>query len=98
MSAPSAYKPYNRNFPNPFIKSTLISYELPGQTFLKLQIISLHGVLVKNIVKEVQPQGKYSVVWNGNDENGRSVESGIYFCFLSCANHKECIKVIKLPQ
>ncbi|NLW18760.1 MAG: T9SS type A sorting domain-containing protein [Candidatus Cloacimonetes bacterium] len=71
------------NYPNPFNPETTIAYSIPkaGQTSLK--IYNTKGQLVRTLVDDVRDSGNHSVVWNGYDNDGRSVSSGLYFYRLS---------------
>ncbi|MBN1780321.1 T9SS type A sorting domain-containing protein [bacterium] len=75
-----------QNFPNPFNPGTTISYELPGQTHVKLQIYDIQGRLIKTLVSEIQPEGAYSVMWDGSDHANARAGSGVYFCRLTTDN------------
>lgn len=48
----------------------------------ELVIYNINGRTVKNLVNSAIPGGEHSVSWDGTDENGQSVGSGIYFCQL----------------
>lgn len=67
------------NYPNPFNPETTIAYNIPqtGQTSLK--IFNLKGQLVRMLVADILTAGRYRVVWNGEDEDGNRVSSGVYF-------------------
>ena len=67
------------NYPNPFNPETVISYSLAVASILQIDIYNLKGQRVKTLINEYKPAGEYSVVWNGRDDNGQSVGSGIYF-------------------
>ena len=67
------------NYPNPFNPSTTISYSLPQEGKVSLKIYNVKGQLVKQLIDGSQPEGYYEVVWNGKDNAGRSVASGIYY-------------------
>jgi hypothetical protein len=70
-----------QNYPNPFNPETTIRYALPkgfnGQVVLT--IYNLVGQEVKRLVDKIQESGYYLIVWNGTDNFGRSVSSGVYF-------------------
>jgi parallel beta-helix repeat protein len=72
-----------QNFPNPFNPTTAISlyFEEPGQASLK--IYNLCGQLVKTLIEGRMDSGNHSVVWDGKNENGKEVSSGIYFYVLA---------------
>ncbi|MDP8269618.1 MAG: right-handed parallel beta-helix repeat-containing protein, partial [Candidatus Tenebribacter davisii] len=67
------------NFPNPFNPETTIRYQLPNNGKVELAIYNLKGQKVKQLLSDQLSAGQYSVVWNGRDESGKPVASGIYF-------------------
>ena len=68
------------NFPNPFNPSTMIKYSMPKTGHLKLSIYNVRGQLVKTLIDGVRPAGAdQSIVWDGTNNHGSSVSSGIYF-------------------
>ena len=67
------------NYPNPFNPETTIKYSLSVASNLRVDIYNIKGQKIKSLVNEYKPAGEYNVVWNGTDENGISVGSGIYF-------------------
>jgi hypothetical protein len=81
-SIPSAYA-LNQNYPNPFNPITTIGFEIPENSFAKLTVYDVSGKLIKTLVNEEKEAGYYSVVWDGKDEVGNPVESGIYIYRLT---------------
>ena len=75
----------NQNYPNPFNPSTTISFELPAASRVNLQIFNVLGQEVSSLFGGDVAAGKYDVVWNGKDNSGRSIASGIYFYKLHAA-------------
>ncbi|MGH7450438.1 MAG: FlgD immunoglobulin-like domain containing protein [bacterium] len=71
-----------QNYPNPFNPSTVIQYELPQPSEVKVEIFSITGQLVRRLVDERQLAGRHEVAWDGFDRNGRPVASGTYFYLL----------------
>lgn len=70
----------SQNYPNPFNASTAIKYELPaGKHWVQLRIYDILGQQIKTLVDREQPAGYYQIVWDGTDNSGNSVSSGIYF-------------------
>jgi len=67
-----------QNFPNPFNPRTTIQYQLPEDTRVVLKVFDLHGREVKTLVDGGQARGSKSIVWNGTDNTGREVGSGVY--------------------
>ena len=74
----------NQNFPNPFNPDTTITFSLPEDTSIILDIYNVSGQKVRTIVNSSVNHGIHSVVWNGKDDDGRNVSSGIYLYRL-CA-------------
>jgi Tol biopolymer transport system component len=66
------------NYPNPFNAQTLIQYQLPEAQAVNLEIYDLLGRKVRTLVSGGQGAGVYLVVWDGLDETGNAVASGIY--------------------
>jgi hypothetical protein len=68
------------NFPNPFNPATTIMYSMPRAGHLKLCVYDVRGQLVKTLIDEARPVGAdQSVVWDGRDNRGAAVGSGLYF-------------------
>ena len=77
-------RPYNfllyQNYPNPFNSSTHIFFQIYKGGDVSLEIYNLNGQLVKSLINKKHKEGRYDIIWNGSDENGHLVASGIYFC------------------
>ncbi len=71
-----------QNFPNPFNPETVIQYQLPKASAVKLEIYNISGARVRTLVDDRQLAGYYTLSWNGRDDYGIPVASGIYFCNL----------------
>ena len=82
------------NYPNPFNPETTISYQLPENSEVELAVYNLKGQKVKQLVSDQLSAGQYSVVWNGKDDNGKSVSSGIYFYKMKTDNFEKTKKMI----
>jgi len=66
-------------FPNPFSESVTISYSLEQAAFVSVYIYDMNGRVIKKIVRENQSAGQQNIIWNGTNETGEKVTSGIYF-------------------
>jgi hypothetical protein len=75
-----------QNYPNPFNPETKINYQLAAGSFVTLGIYDLLGREIKLLVNEEQPYGRYTVNWNGTDNFGNKVPSGIYMYTLRTGN------------
>jgi hypothetical protein len=71
-----------QNFPNPFNPETVISYQIPEDAFVPqkvvLKIYNLQGQNVRTLVEDKQPPGTYTVFWDGKNDFGEIVSSGLY--------------------
>ena len=67
------------NYPNPFNPNTNISFSIPNNSHVKIDIYNIKGQRVKELLNEPKTAGEHKVVWTGVDEKGRKVSSGIYF-------------------
>ena len=76
----------DQNYPNPFNPETKINYQLAAGSFVTLGIYDLLGREIKLLVNEEQPHGRYTVSWNGTDNFGNKVPSGIYMYTLRTGN------------
>jgi hypothetical protein len=85
-----------QNYPNPFNPETQISYKLATGGYISLAIHDLLGREIKTLVSEEQPSGNYTVSWDGRDELGNKVPSGIYFYSLKAGKFVESKKMIMM--
>jgi len=83
-----------QNYPNPFNPSTSIAYSLNTNEKVNLEVFNLKGQKVKTLVSEFQTSGDYNAVWNGDDEAGKSVGSGVYFYKLRTGKNTSAKKMI----
>jgi hypothetical protein len=70
------------NYPNPFNPATTIIFELKQGSQTNLSIFNIRGQLVKTILNEKLPVGSHSLQWDGTDNQGKKVSSGLYLCKL----------------
>jgi len=77
-----------QNFPNPFNPSTTISFELKRPSPASLSIYNMKGQLVRNLVNTDLNAGKHSFVWNGTNDNGQAVASGLYLYRLHADGYR----------
>ncbi len=81
------------NYPNPFNPSTTIRFSLPKDAMITLTVFDLSGKKVKTLVNGFNKSGYHQVQWNGKDDRGRTVASGMYFYVLKMG---ESIKARKM--
>ena len=77
---PKAYALY-QNFPNPFNPSTTIRYDIPernGSVPVRICLYDIRGRLVRRLVDDRMAAGRYQVHWDGRDDRGGAMPSGVY--------------------
>ena len=86
-----------QNFPNPFNPETTIGYELAESADVTLQIYNVVGQVVRTLMAaESQSVGRYQVRWDGMDDRGMPVSSGIYFYQISAGKFQDVRKLMLL--
>ena len=84
------------NYPNPFNPETTVSYSLKDAAPVRIEIFNAKGQRVRVLVSETQASGWYKLVWNGKDDNGRAVSSGVYLCRMQAGDYRGSRKMILL--
>ncbi len=83
-----------QNYPNPFNLETTIEYEVPFDSWVILKIYNVLGQEVKTLVEDFKGIGKHRVIWDGRNEKGQVVTSGVYFCRMIAGTFTKSIKMI----
>jgi len=89
-----------QNYPNPFNPSTTIEFEITAdhecELMVKtnLRIYNVLGQWIKTLVNETKTPGIYQVIWDGTDENGDRVSSGVYLYQLKAGDYKKTKKMV----
>lgn len=81
-------------YPNPFNPSTTIEYAIPVSNHVSLKVINLLGQAVRTLVDRYTTAGTYKVVWDGRDEAGKPVPSGIYFYRMESSHFRQVNKMM----
>ena len=79
---PSGFE-LGENYPNPFNPETVIPYSLPARTHVELTIYDVRGAKVRTLVDQALPGGRHATRWDGRDDVGQQVASGIYLYRLA---------------
>lgn len=82
--------------PNPFNPQTTIDYELGTAGLVRLEIYDLRGTRVRELVAGDQPAGRHAAVWNGRDDDGQLVASGVYMARLAAGKTAQMKKLVLL--
>ncbi len=93
--SPYTYQLSN-NYPNPFNPETTIRYQLAKQGEVKIAIFNLLGQRVRTLVDEVKPAGVHILKWNGTNDVGIRVSSGVYFYQIKSGDFLKVQKMLLL--
>jgi hypothetical protein len=85
-----------QNVPNPFNPMTTITFDLPKPQRVVLVVYAVDGSRVSTLVDRTMPAGSHRVVWDGMNENRRSVASGVYFYRIKAGPYEATRRVVLL--
>ncbi len=94
-SLPTAFA-LSQNYPNPFNPSTNISFSLPEQTDVSLEVFNILGKKVRVLINESFAAGQHIVEWDGRNDNGVEVASGVYFYRMQTETNFQTKKMLFL--
>ena len=80
---------FSANYPNPFNPETTIQYQLPAPSKVTIKIFDYLGREIRTLVNEEKEAGYFMVGWDGKDNLGNKVSSGIYICRLEAYSAKQ---------
>ncbi len=84
-----------QNFPNPFNPNTTIKFNLPQTSIVTINLYNILGQRINSLMKGVKKEaGVYQIEWNGQNEFGEPVASGMYFLHLNAGTYNHFIKMI----
>jgi len=95
-SEPPAVVALYQNHPNPFNPSTTISFSLPTPSHVSLRIYDTSGRLVRSLLDADCDAGRREEIWDGRDDMGRELSSGVYFCRIEAGTIMETRKMVLL--
>jgi flagellar hook assembly protein FlgD len=82
------------NYPNPFNPTTEISFSLKQAADVQIDVFNIKGEKVKTLVNEHMTAAAHTVTWNGNDDEGNAVTSGVYFYKMQSGKYTSTKKMI----
>ncbi|UCE17257.1 MAG: DJ-1/PfpI family protein [Gemmatimonadota bacterium] len=94
-SVPAVYY-LSQNYPNPFNPETTISFSISQASHVQLAIYNITGERVRKLVDVEKTAGYHSVIWNGTDERGQEVSSGVYFYSIKTEAFRETKSMVLL--
>jgi len=80
------------NYPNPFNPSTSIEFSLAEESKVTVAIYNIKGQLIKTVINNEYLEGTCSAIWNGDDEAGNTVSSGVYYYKLTIDGKRGAIR------
>lgn len=83
-----------QNFPNPFNPETTIPYQLGRRSLVLLDIYNVLGQRIRTLVNGIKNTGQYAVTWDGRDDAGKSIVTGIYICHFKAGEFTATRKLI----
>ncbi|MCX6245520.1 MAG: aryl-sulfate sulfotransferase [Bacteroidetes bacterium] len=86
----------NQNYPNPFQTGTTIDFEMTKPAMVTVEIYDFSGNQVKTLFHKNIREGKYSLTWDGRNDNGMKESSGMYFYILTADDQRICKKMISI--
>jgi hypothetical protein len=86
----------HQNYPNPFNPSTTIQFDLPMATDLHMVVYDLLGREVVRLLNQHVEPGFHELVWNGRDQSGREVPTGMYIVLMATPEFRKSIKMVLL--
>jgi len=81
-------------FPNPFYQSTTVSFEIKQPVQTSIEIYNTKGQRIRTLSEGLTKAGRYSVVWDARDNDGRQVSGGVYLCKMTAGQYKSTRKLI----
>ena len=90
------YNRLDQNVPNPFNPTTQLSYQIAAGQFVTLAIYDVSGKKIRGLVTKQQPAGLYTVEWDGRNDDGELVSSGVYFYRLSAGEFTQTRRMVLL--
>ncbi|MDZ7369799.1 MAG: Ig-like domain-containing protein [candidate division KSB1 bacterium] len=85
-----------QNYPNPFNPETTIRFDVPKEAYVTLEVYNVLGQRVRTLFKEKMEAGYHSVVWDGKDDQGLRVSSGVYYYRLHAQEFSDTKKMLLL--
>jgi len=82
------------NAPNPFNPVTTVRFEVAERAPVEVVIYGIQGRLIRTLVQEMKSPGRYEMLWDGRDDRGMSVGSGVYLCALRIGSYGAVKKMV----
>ena len=83
----------HQNYPNPFNERTTIAYQIVAAAHVSVTVYNVRGEKVRTLENAFKAGGSHQTYWDGQDENGESVTSGVYFVHIKAGQEQQVIKM-----
>lgn len=93
LNHPVSYQ-LEQNYPNPFNPTTTIKFSVPQGSFVEIKIYSILGQKIRTLISEKMTAGRHKIIWEGKNDNGASVTSGIYIYKIAADDFVDFHKMI----
>ena len=97
LELPRTYE-LSQNYPNPFNPETQIAFSLPDARFVKLVIYNILGQEIKTLINDYRDAGSYQVKWDGTNNSGARVASGIYIYRIRAEDNGKNVSFEKVKK
>jgi len=95
-TAPASGATLGASYPNPFTDQTTLSVTLPRASTIELAVYDVRGQHVRTLSAGPMPAGTHAIVWDGTDNDGRAVASGVFFLRLSASGTTVSRRVVRI--
>jgi len=92
INMPTSFE-LNQNYPNPFNPSTTVKYQVPENAKVSMIVYNMTGQKVATLTNEFQAAGYHNVIWNGTNDFGQAVASGVYFLRMQAGSYAKTISM-----
>lgn len=100
LAYPQIGTPYkyslSQNYPNPFNSNTKIHYSTAMEGKVKIKIYNIMGQEVRTLVNQIKPYGEHAVIWDGKNDQGQIVSSGVYLIKMTAGKFNAIKKTVLL--
>jgi hypothetical protein len=95
-AGPALKNSLSQNYPNPFNPQTSIAFSIKDRGAVSLKVYNVNGELVRTLANESRTAGAYTLTWDGHNDSGQPVSSGVYFYKLVTNNFSQTKKMVLL--
>lgn len=83
------------SFPNPFRSRTSVTFSLSRPSSVCVEMLAVHGLVIRNLYRGYRETGGYTVIWDGKDDNGNNVPAGTYLWRITTSRETGTVRILK---